>query len=153
MRYERRFRRYRRQSNEKRQALPSRWIRWAHLLTDSRFANEDLDIYEGAYYYGFGAYRSSENSMMRYNISWFNAPSREMIYKAVMYRSEGSDWEYDYEDFVKFDEAARKSGKAASRAALTEAEKRLIIERHRPPTFIHKNWRDEIRPDITVPFR
>lgn len=128
-------------------------IRWAHLLGDSRFANEDLDIYEGGYYYGFGAYRSSENSMMRYNISWFNAPSREMIYKAVMYRSEGSDWEYDYEDFVKFDEAARKSGKAASRAALTEAEKRLIIERHRPPTFIPKNWRDEIRPDITVPFR
>lgn len=128
-------------------------IRWAHLLADNRFANEDLGIYEGAYYYGFDAYRPSENSMMRYNISWFNAPSREMIYKAVMYRSEGSDWEYNYEDFVKFDEAARASSKAASRAALTEAEKRQIVERHRPPTFIRKNWRDEIRPDITVPFR
>ena len=128
-------------------------IRWSHLLSDNRFANEDLDIYEGAYYYGFGAYRPSENSMMRHNISWFNAPSREMIYKAVMYRSEGSNWEYNYEDFVKFDEAARKESKAASRAALTEAEKRLIEERHCPPTFIHKDWRDEIRPDITVPFR
>ena len=36
------------------------------------------------------------SSMMRFNDSPFNAPSREAIYKYVMQESEGPSWQYDY---------------------------------------------------------
>ena len=55
--------------------------------------------------------------MMRYNISWFNAPSREAIYKAVMTLSEGESWTYDYEEFVAFD--SKNIGSAKPRSAMT----------------------------------
>ena len=53
-------------------------VRWSHFLQDDRYSNEGLGLYEGAYLYSFGAYRPTENSMMRYNDSPFNAPSREV---------------------------------------------------------------------------
>ena len=39
---------------------------------------------------------------------WFNAPSREAIYKQIMKLSEGPDWIYDYETFVEADAAGRE---------------------------------------------
>jgi len=133
-------------------------IRWSHLLNDSRYANDDIGIYEGAFLYGKGAYRSSENSMMNHNISWFNAPSREAIYKAVMTLSEGSEWTYDYEDFVKFD--AKNIGSASSRSAtmkLSPEEIQEIGKLHREPVFIKGSLRDAARnpknKQIIVPLR
>ena len=70
-------------------------VRWAHFLNDSRYAGEGLGLYEGAYLYGKGAYRPTENSMMRYNDSPFNAPSRERIYQVIMELSEGENWVYN----------------------------------------------------------
>lgn len=121
-------------------------IRWAHLLADERFQNEDLGIYEGAKY-GYGIYRPSDDSMMRCNIFWFNAPSREAIYKTVMTRSEGDDWEYNYEDFVTFDEAARNtfiSSRAMSKK-VSEKEKTEIHKRHCPPILINSTWREALK--------
>lgn len=68
-------------------------------MNDSRYADEGLGIYEGAYLYVYGAYRPSDTSIMRgdSNVDAFNAPSREQIYKRVMQLSEGPDWVYDYE--------------------------------------------------------
>ena len=131
-------------------------VKWSHFLNDSRYANEGLGLYEGAYLYGHGAYRPTENSMMRYNDSPFNAPSREQIYKRIMQLSEGDDWKYDYEEFVKFDENSRN---AASRSAVklkTEAERKEYLKNHRPPTYIKGTWRDAIKKgksQIVVPFR
>ena len=119
-------------------------VNWSHLLSDSRYDEEDLDIYEGAYLYGHGAYRPSENSMMHHNISWFNAPSREAIYKAIMYWSEGDDWEYNYEEFVSYDAINRSEGRSVS-PQLTEAEKRQILSRHRPPQMMQGIWRDALK--------
>lgn len=119
-------------------------INWAHMLADSRYAKEDLGIFEGAATYGKGCYRPSTNSMMRYNISWFNAPSREMIYKAVMTLSEGKDWKYDYKTFVKFDE---KNIQSYSRSAIVEPAKeeiRKILERHVRPKLLPGTWRDAL---------
>lgn len=134
-------------------------VRWAHILSDKRFADENLGVYEGAWLYGHGAYRSSRTSVMRgSNVPYFNAPSRELIYKAVMMRSEGDSWlnTYDYEDFVKFDEAAREEY-ANSRSVFPQTTDEELCEmnaRHRPPTFIEGSWRDELKKgSIRVPLR
>lgn len=111
-------------------------IKWAHLLQDSRYNHEDLDIYEGAYLYGHGAYRPSENSMMRYNMEWFNAPSREAIYKAIMTLSEGPDWTYSYEDFVSYDAINRNSSARGMVPLPTQAEIEEFKAHHRPPQIV-----------------
>ena len=80
-------------------------VKWAKFISDSRYAEEQISVYEGSYLYELGAYRPTLNSMMRYNDTPFNAPSREEIYKRVMKESEGDSWSYDYEEFVAFDEA------------------------------------------------
>ena len=133
-------------------------VRWSRFLNDSRYADDNLGIFEGAHTYGLGAYRSSDNSMMRYNISWFNAPSREAIYKAVMTLSEGESWTYDYEEFVAFD--SKNIGSAKSRSAMTgqtEDEIRKIQENHRKPVFVRGSWRNDRQNaknnNIIVPLR
>ena len=120
-------------------------VKWSHFLNDERYENEGLGLYEGAYLYGYGAYRPSENSMMRYNDSPFNAPSREQIYKRIMQLSEGADWKYNYEDFVKYDEINRKSATRSAIRPLSEAEKKEYAKKHCPPTFIKGTWRDAMK--------
>ena len=133
-------------------------VRWSRFLNDSRYVNDNLGIYEGAFTFGKEAYRSSENSMMRYNISWFNAPSREAIYKAVMSQTEGEAWTYNYEDFVSFD--SKNIGSSMSRNAMerqSDDEIRLIQENHRKPVFIKGSWRNAKNKsrnnNIIVPLR
>ena len=134
-------------------------VRWSRFLNDTRYANDALGIYEGAGTYGLGAYRSSENSMMRYNIPWFNAPSREAIYKAVMTMSEPEGWTYDYETFVSFD--ANNIGQvwSSSRAAMEQTQEEIdeIRKNHRKPVFIHGSRHNAApRPDegnIIVPLK
>lgn len=81
---------------------------WKHFLEDERYAGADafgetLSTYEGACTYWNGAWRPTNESMMRSNIHGFNAPSREAIYKRVMETAYGTPWQYNYEEFVKFD--------------------------------------------------
>lgn len=79
-------------------------VLWASFLTDSRYQNEHLGVYEGACTYPKGAYRPSEDSMMNSNTCAFNAPSRMSLYEKVM--KIGMDTEQVlYEDFVTFDKA------------------------------------------------
>ena len=118
-------------------------VRWARFLTDERYADEALGVYEGANLVATGCYRPSENSMMRYNDCGFNAPSREQIYKRVMKLSEGDDWEYDYEAFVEFDTSARQAySQARSRARQTGVKTQQKRIESRPPTFNNGTWRD-----------
>ena len=120
-------------------------VKWSHFLNDSRYTDEGLGLYEGAYLYGHGAYRPTENSMMRYNNSPFNAPSREQIYKRIMQLSEGENWEYDYEEFVEFDANSRNSKSRSVIKPLTESEQKEYIKNHRPPRFIKGTWRDAMK--------
>lgn len=85
-------------------------VLWSKFLKDSRYQGKDnydetLGIYEGACTYWSGAYRPTNESMMRSNMHGFNAPSREAIYKRVMSTAYGKEWEYNYEEFVTFDQA------------------------------------------------
>lgn len=99
-------------------------VRWSRFLSDSRYSEEGLGVYEGGMVYEYGLYRCSENSVMNgtgthhsspYWITsyWFNAPGREAIYKQVMRISEGPEWKYDYETFAEFDAAGREQAAKA----------------------------------------
>ncbi|MEG2064544.1 MAG: M64 family metallopeptidase [Alistipes sp.] len=96
-------------------------VRWKHFFEDSRYTGKDaveqtLGVYEGACTYWTGAWRPTEESMMRNNINGFNAPSREVIYRRAMMLANGADWQYNYEDFVLFDQAHLPQLHAQTRA-------------------------------------
>ena len=121
-------------------------VKWSHFIKDSRYADEGVGVYEGAWFYGHGAYRPTENSMMRYNDCGFNAPSREAIYKRVMQLSESASWAYDYETFVAFDAPARDVYKQARAMARAMNNKSQVVPKRRiesrPPKIYRGMWRD-----------
>lgn len=122
-------------------------VKWAKFINDERYADEQIGVYEGSYLYGKGAYRPTENSMMRYNDAPFNAPSREAIYKRVMQESEGDSWTYDYETFVAFDAAGRQQfvealPNASRRAPKADKQQQV---RTAPPVFLKGTWRDALK--------
>ena len=82
-------------------------VLWSRFLTDERYKDEGLGVFEGACTYWTGAFRPSDYSIMRYNTGGFNAPSREIIYYRLFRLAYGDDAEYDFEDFVKYDEINR----------------------------------------------
>lgn len=120
-------------------------VRWSRFLSDDRYNAEGLGLYEGAHLYRQGIYRATENSMMRYNDTPFNAPSREQIYKTIMKYSEGNDWVYDFEAFVAVDAAGRAqaagafSSKATSSSVLRAPSK---SEMPLPPVLVDKDVKE-----------
>ncbi len=114
-------------------------VLWSKFLKDSRYQGKDnydetLGIYEGACTYWSGAYRPTNESMMRSNMHGFNAPSREAIYKRVMSTAYGKEWEYNYEEFVAFDQAHLPTPtEAATRATYEEATRPF-----NPPVFTNQ---------------
>lgn len=93
-------------------------VLWASFLTDSRYQNEHLGVYEGACTYPKGAYRPSEDSMMNSNTCAFNAPSRMSLYEKVMKIGMAVEL-VSYEDFVAFDKAHLPNTLPAVRYART----------------------------------
>ena len=78
-------------------------VLWSPFIGDSRFSNEHIGIYEGAFTYALGVYRPTEESMMRSNHSPFNAPSRKIIYDKVMELALGAGAS-SFAEFAAFDE-------------------------------------------------
>lgn len=76
---------------------------WSRFISDPRYAAEDIGVYEGSYTYEKGFFRPSQSSIMSCNKGYFNAPSREAIYNRINRLAWGDTWEYDYEEFVRFD--------------------------------------------------
>lgn len=91
-------------------------VRWAKFLTHEEYAGEGLGVYEGGYGgYGSGVWRSSETSIMNGDLAaGFNAPSREAIYYRIHKLAYGTDWSYDFEDFVTYDEINRTAATASA---------------------------------------
>jgi hypothetical protein len=139
--------------------------RWARLAADARYATEQLGAYEGSGTFSNEVYRPTWNSMMRYNDIPFNAPSREAIYKYVMQESEGPDWQYDYETFVKFDQKGRKQfadalneqNAPARRADNTQQQNNARQDEllhSLPPRIVNGTWRDALsNPANTIQLR
>ena len=57
-------------------------VRWAHFIGRSGYVRPN--VYEGAYGYNTGLYRSEETSTMVNGIKYFNAISRELIVKRIL---------------------------------------------------------------------
>ena len=76
---------------------------WADFAADSRYDFEKLGCYEGGYYQEKGVYRPTENNIMSNLNFGFDVVGRAMIYKRCMKIAYGDSWEFNYEDFVKFD--------------------------------------------------
>ena len=124
-------------------------VKWAHLITDSRYAN-DVGIYEGSYTYGKGAYRPTLNSMMNDCQSPFNAPSREAIYKHVMkYSIPG--WVYDFESFATFDAPMRSLTRANTRHQ-TETVNNLH-NKTLPPMMFRGSWRNAGKSEMIEKYK
>ena len=111
-------------------------VRWNYFLSDYRYANDGLGVFEGGLTHSFGVWRPTENSIMRYNTGGFNAPSREAIYYRIHKLAYGDSWQYNYEDFVKYDEINRKAA-ASARVYAPSTYKPT-----HPPVVVNKSWRD-----------
>ena len=112
---------------------------WADFAADSRYDFEKLGCYEGAHYRPTGVYRATENSIMRdsYSSSHFNVIGRVMIYKRCMKIAYGDSWQFDYEEFVKFDlEKAKAEYKADQERYPSNYSKSLRLGA--PPVIINK---------------
>ena len=105
-------------------------ILWSHFLADTRYQYDGLGAFEGGMTYWTGVWRPTDNSIMRHNTDGFNAPSRERIYYRINKLAYGTSWQYDYEEFVKFDAVSRKS---AASAAVADAPLVTRPVEHTPP--------------------
>jgi hypothetical protein len=77
---------------------------------------------------------------MNSNVDGFNAPSREAIFYRIHKLAYGADWEYNYEDFVKWDEKNRK--KEETRGIPYHMNVPKSDQSMHPPVAINKSWRD-----------
>ena len=111
-------------------------VKWCKLLSDNRYSNEGLGVFEGSYTFGRGAYRPSWNSIMRDNTGGFNAPSREAIYYRIHKLAYGEEWEYDYEKFVEYDAINRNA--TATRAVTNFKQMPPLHE----PVIIQDSWKN-----------
>lgn len=120
------------------------YVKWSMFLSDPRYQNEGLGVYEGALTYQYGAFRPSMNSIMRYNTGGFNAPSRYAIYKRIMeYAGVGY---VTYEDFVEYDEINLTSAVKAN--AAMKARRNYVertFEPTHPPVIVKGSWRDAMK--------
>ncbi len=82
-------------------------VKWSRFISDERYAEERLGIFESAMGWWSGIWKPTTNSIMRYNEGCFNAPSREAIYYRIHKLAYGDSWEYDYEKFVEYDSINR----------------------------------------------
>lgn len=110
-------------------------VLWASFLTDSRYQNEHLGVYEGACSYPEGAYRPSEDSMMNSNTCAFNAPSRMSLYEKVMKIGMAVE-QVSYEDFVAFDKAHLPNTLPAVRYARTASSGHPFAR----PIWVGTHW-------------
>lgn len=78
-------------------------VKWAHILSDERYAPEPEGMYEGALGYGSGVWRPTYTSIMKDNQGTFNAPSREVIWYRIHKLAYGRGWKYEFDSFAEYD--------------------------------------------------
>lgn len=110
---------------------PSR-IKWSKFLTDDRYKSE-VGIYEGGATYRYGAWKPTANSMMNENLDYFNAPSREAIYKRIM---ELSGEGYSFEKFLEYDAINHTSAAKGTARPPLKAAARAEKQYGAPPVVI-----------------
>ena len=116
-------------------------VKWAKFLTDTRYQNEGLGVFEGGLTYWSGVWKPTKTSVMLDNQGGFNAPSREAIYYRIHKLAYGADWQYDYEKFVEWDAINRKSEAQTKSMPLVLDPQKDFVPLH-PPVVIPHSWRE-----------
>lgn len=120
-------------------------VKWAQFISDTRYASENIGCYEGAYTYWTGAWRPTENSIMRYNTGGFNAPSRYAIWYRINKLAYGANWNGTYEDFVTYDAVNRTPAASARRQAQIHKRQQHPLPPLAPPVMVGHSWREVVR--------
>ncbi|MBR5724097.1 MAG: Ig-like domain-containing protein [Bacteroidales bacterium] len=117
-------------------------VKWAKFLADDRYKFDGLGVFEGGMTWEKGVWRPSENSIMNHQQvghdgDRFNAPSRAAAYIRIHKLAYGSSWQFDYEEFVKYDAVNRKTS-ASSSSVRVPGSGVLAPVPHTPPVMIGK---------------
>ena len=116
-------------------------VKWSYFITDDRYKDEGIGVYEGALTYSSGAYRPTQKSIMTSTETEFNAPSREAIWYRINKLTQGEGWEGTHEDFVAFDQQVMPARVQARRAPNEKAGSRIL--RGALPIVKGHTWRME----------
>ena len=123
-------------------------IKWSSFITDERYSNEEIGVYEGGMTYRHGVYRPTKKSVMASDAATFNAPSREAIWYRLNKLTEADGWNGSHEDFIKFDVQVSR----ARRMVRTKQDDKGLesVQMHLPtlrgalPVLKNTTWRSEI---------
>lgn len=115
-------------------------VKWRHFLSDSRYLDTGIGVYEGGNDYAKGVWRPSDNSIMRGMTGTFNAPSREAIYYRIHKLAYGKDWSYDYEAFVQWDQKNIEADKAAQLSPRASQVKTSSVSVRKPFLSISRGY-------------
>lgn len=88
-------------------------VSWSHLIFDSRYS-DIVDIFEGAYGFSRGVFRSEQNSCMNNYIPYYNTISRESIVRRI---KQLASEPFNFEEFVAND----KKGASLARIIKTRS--------------------------------
>ena len=113
-------------------------VLWNKFISDNRYQNENIGVFEGGYCYRTGVWRPTEESVMRTNYNYpydFNAPSRAAIYNRIHKLAYGESWTFDYEEFVNWDLSRSRT---VSRAVVAPVSTQ--IEQTAPPVTYNRCW-------------
>ena len=108
-------------------------VKWSAFLSDERYKDE-VGVFEGGSLYQKGVYRPSQNSMMRDNVEYYNAPSRLAIFKRIM---ELSGEVYTFQKFLDYDAVNRNpSGTTSTARPPLKAAANISTEYLAPPVIV-----------------
>ena len=113
-------------------------VLWNKFISDNRYQNENIGVFEGGYCYRTGVWRPTEESVMRTNYNYpydFNAPSRAAIYNRIHKLAYGESWTFDYEEFVNWDLSRSRTVSHAVVAPVSTQ-----IEQTAPPVTYNRRW-------------
>lgn len=119
---------------------------WSEFYVEPYITNEGIGAYEGAYTYDTGFYRPTQNSIMRYNVGGFNAPSRQIIYTRIN-KLLNPSWEYNHDEFLTWDvknippSPVELTSETESRGADTFGKPiKVPFKPLAPPVVIESQW-------------
>lgn len=116
-------------------------VKWAQFITDERYSNEQIGVYEGASTFWYGAWRPTDDSIMNLGTThMYNAPSRYAIWYRINKLAFGPDWNGTYEDFVAYDAVNRTPAAAARRSARRNSLEKGFAPLS-PPVVVRGSWK------------
>lgn len=139
--------------NERRMMEPYGWwknvdftsdptaVKWAQFITDERYANEQIGVYEGASTFWYGAWRPTDDSIMNIDTThMYNAPSRYAIWYRINKLAYGPEWNGTYEDFVTYDAVNRTPEANAARRSARRNSVEKGFAPLAPPVVVRGGW-------------